>query len=707
MATATRKIPTPTPPGDREPDDQATTAKVASPVFRAFDAVFRFLASLKLAVICLASLSAALAFGTKFNTDYGQNAANDYIYQATWFALLLGFLGANILCAALIRFPWTKRQTGFVITHAGLLIVIAGSWWSARDGDEGLLGMREGETSSRLVRNHKPMIYVRPIDPHAGKPTGDYMIPFRPGAFDWAPGRYQVVSGVKDPFKLAVKGFYAASIPRTLHVADPNGPPMLKLRPRIIPPGQTAARDVFASESERWFVPASVQLARVFKSVGPAQFIFTHVSRAEVFDDFAGPPDDPGKEGVARLLYRDKAGKSRSFEVRIDDARAGQALPLPDSDLVASFIKAEHQEVDSPKIRRSLGDDVINTVQFKVRRGDGPEVVHNGYAGLPMIPTTSPQGEGDKSETSEPLVFVSYFYPPIVAPQVNGRYGVVEVMADDAGRLAYRVFERGTPAKLKGHGELRKGQDVTAFGGNAVSPMTLSFAVEDFLPGGREERIAEPVVMPPGKQDDAMGAILAELTVGGVTKDVWLRKSPGFDPDYSTVSFGDALYEVAYDVDRLDLGFSLTLDDFDVGFDPGTSQASSYRSEVRLTDEAAGIKEQPKSIYMNHTLDHKGWRFFQTNYSRYVDPKTGRETGEFVSVFQVAKNPAREVIYVGCIVVVLGAFVQFYMRAGIFTDGGKREREKAADKARRRLEAKAGKAAPAVAAMEADGDEPL
>ena len=32
------------------------------------------------------------------------------------------------------------------------------------------------------------------------------------------------------------------------------------------------------------------------------------------------------------------------------------------------------------------------------------------------------------------------------------------------------------------------------------------------------------------------------------------------------------------------------------------------------------------------------------------------------------------------------------MRAGIFTDGGKRERERAAEKARRRLEAKAGKA---------------
>jgi hypothetical protein len=69
-----------------------------------------------------------------------------------------------------------------------------------------------------------------------------------------------------------------------------------------------------------------------------------------------------------------------------------------------------------------------------------------------------------------------------------------------------------------------------------------------------------------------------------------------------------------------------------------------------------------------------------------------------MSVFQVAKNPARIPIYSGCIIVVLGAFVQFYMRAGIFTDGGKLEQKRAADKARKRLEAKLGKAPSAEAA---------
>ena len=89
---------------------------------------------------------------------------------------------------------------------------------------------------------------------------------------------------------------------------------------------------------------------------------------------------------------------------------------------------------------------------------------------------------------------------------------------------------------------------------------------------------------------------------------------------------------------------------------------------------------------MNHPLDHRGYTFYQSNYIRVRDPHTGQSTGQFQSVFQVATNPGRPIIYGGCLLVVLGAFLQFYMRAGIFTDGGKRERERAAAPPRKKAE---------------------
>ena len=64
-----------------------------------------------------------------------------------------------------------------------------------------------------------------------------------------------------------------------------------------------------------------------------------------------------------------------------------------------------------------------------------------------------------------------------------------------------------------------------------------------------------------------------------------------------------------------------------------------------------------------------------------MDPRTRQESGQFQSVFQVGSDAGRGIKMLGCILIVAGAFAQFYMRAGIFTDGGKRERARAAARA--------------------------
>ena len=87
---------------------------------------------------------------------------------------------------------------------------------------------------------------------------------------------------------------------------------------------------------------------------------------------------------------------------------------------------------------------------------------------------------------------------------------------------------------------------------------------------------------------------------------------------------------------------------------------------------------------MNNPLDHRGFTFYQSNYIRVRDPHTGNFTGQFESIFQVATNPGRPIIYAGCALVVLGTFLQFYMRAGVFTDGGKKERERALAKLKKK-----------------------
>ena len=143
-------------------------------------------------------------------------------------------------------------------------------------------------------------------------------------------------------------------------------------------------------------------------------------------------------------------------------------------------------------------------------------------------------------------------------------------------------------------------------------------------------------------------------------------------------------------MDRRPLGFELKLDDFDMGFEPGTEQPTHFVSQVRLTDASAGIKDEPHTISMNNPLDHRGFTFYQSNYIRVRDPHTGEFTGP-VPVDLPGRHQPRPADHLRAVACWWsGAFLQFYMRAGVFTDGGKRERERALAK----LKKKAAKAAP-------------
>ncbi|WP_326983400.1 cytochrome c biogenesis protein CcsA [Chryseobacterium sp. MYb264] len=57
--------------------------------------------------------------------------------------------------------------------------------------------------------------------------------------------------------------------------------------------------------------------------------------------------------------------------------------------------------------------------------------------------------------------------------------------------------------------------------------------------------------------------------------------------------------------------FALKLDDFVMETYPGSSSPSAYESHIKIIDEG---KETPFKIYMNHVLNHKGYRFFQSSF---------------------------------------------------------------------------------------------
>src|SRR2546423_9712833 len=89
--------------------------------------LFKFFASLKLAVILLAVLIVGAISGTIYESSFDAKVARTYVYGAPWFNLWLMLLGTNLAVSALSRWPWRKHHTAFLITHLGIITLLIGS----------------------------------------------------------------------------------------------------------------------------------------------------------------------------------------------------------------------------------------------------------------------------------------------------------------------------------------------------------------------------------------------------------------------------------------------------------------------------------------------------------------------------------------------------------------------------------------------------
>jgi len=108
------------------------------------------LASVRLAVLLMATLGLVCIVATFYEVDHGTPAVQRLFYGAPWFSLLLTLLGVNVFASTMKRYPWNRHQTGFVLAHVGIVLLLAGSLFSLRAGLDGQVALYEGETTDRL-----------------------------------------------------------------------------------------------------------------------------------------------------------------------------------------------------------------------------------------------------------------------------------------------------------------------------------------------------------------------------------------------------------------------------------------------------------------------------------------------------------------------------------------------------------------------------
>ncbi|WP_324027614.1 cytochrome c biogenesis protein CcsA [Maribacter sp. BPC-D8] len=106
-------------------------------------------------------------------------------------------------------------------------------------------------------------------------------------------------------------------------------------------------------------------------------------------------------------------------------------------------------------------------------------------------------------------------------------------------------------------------------------------------------------------------AIVFDVTANGETKQIKLLGSKGPSNFSEKVNVGGLNFSIRYGSKVYDLPFGIKLNDFIAEKYPGTEKGySSYMSRVTIEDE----RPFDYDIFMNHVLDHKGYRFFQSGF---------------------------------------------------------------------------------------------
>ena len=645
---------------------------------RAVLGVYEFFASLRFAVVLIALLAIVLGLGTFVESGFGTEAVKFGVWNTWWFTLLNALLAVSIFCAAAIRYPWKRHQTGFVITHIGLLVLLAGCLLSQRGGVDAQIPLLEGERGSRAFEDsHHFTLRLRPAGSRA-EPTAFGPIEFRSGPFNWgeygktrswfpwglAPRDMGLLHDA-DGIRLEVLDFYADS---TAALA-----PSVKLR---------IGSDSFAGAGDRgmWMPvelswepdPLRSSQARHRASVGGGTVVFWKIgSPAEAEAFLAGLPDPAlGCGGKGQLVL---VADGKPVRLRIEDVLGKERFPVDGTDLFVEVTDFEEK---------------LAAVRVRVRRGaEGKDEELVVLADLPEVTIQAPRTgvygtlwiERAAADASERM-----------QGSAKSRIDVVQVPAADAAAAGHRLlYRRWQQPKADGGPLPIDGSPVPAF---AMPMAKLELRVDRFLPADRLEVATLPLPFSKDKVPSAKRrAAKVRLTVDGHAEEFWLaglpiqpvEETPG-PAEERTVEGMSRSVTIGLVPDSIDVGFDVKLDNFERKLDPGTSQASHFSSVVEfLAKGGSPLVRNPVTITMNAPVDFsdpatgRSYRLFQESfmgpwlpgdelYERFTKGWRERPEKLEASVLTVNYDPGRGVKYLGSGLIVAGIFTMFYMRAYFF-----------------------------------------
>lgn len=562
----------------------------------------RAIGSLWYGAVILLLLLVAMACATVYESRTGTEQALADFYRAWWFAGLLGLLGVNVLAALVVRYPFTRKQIGFVLTHVSIVVTLVGALVTQEYGVEGQVGVVEGQTVREFTDQDTDQLTVmtradgseRSVDLTSSVYGG-----FK--AVDHPPAPQ--LSGDNLQIKVARFVPHSSVVERVVNT-NPRSNPAVEVS--LSTTGLDDPRWLFAAHPDRLGALPAVY-----------RFVDSSDELAALLAD--KPADESKSDGVIKLEQ-----DGSTFEVTLQSALEG-AVPVGESGLSVHATRyLPHASVGQDKKLVSLSDRPVNpAVELEITSPAGTE--------KRLAFSRFPDFGSMHGENKTPDLKVTF-----VAPGGGEPTAPIELLGGPGGALYVRFW---SDAGERIQHELTAGQPV-----NTPWPGRKLAVIRRF----NNARFESEVTPKEPSGTARVPALLVTLTSARDNSEMWVQK---YRP--TPVVADGVAYDLIYGNKVRPLGFDLTLNRFHIGHYPGTMRPRSFESHVTVVDPRTG-RERSHVISMNHPVKAGGYNLYQSSYRQ--------DGGRSISYISVARDPGQAVVFAGYIGTIAGMLIVLVTR---------------------------------------------
>ena len=596
------------------------------------NSVFKFFASIKLAVVLLAVLIVASMAGTIWESSFDAKVARAYVYGAPWFNFWLLLLVANLTGSALSRWPWKKHHVAFLITHLGIITLLFGSLIGRLWGVEGTITLFKGEPPSNRLLVDEHQLRVRDADGiikgYPAEFINRHPTPQRP----WDLGL--LASGAQLSIVEYAPAVEGKLNPKPL---ETGGAPALHFTITTAKMGQRLDGWLLADDNHDEHGTFNMGLATIDLKRGSApalspneqsasgeveieESIFAFAKAAE---EQVGKAIRGGSTGAKVVLSQPTPGNKGSVTITMGEktwthdvaSHLGQDTPLEGS---AFTLRIEGYwpdfRIDNGK-PASVSEEPNNAAVVVTLRGPG----------VPALAAPD-------AHTSE-----------VAGPAAANRLTLF--FADD-GSVTYDLLSR------KG-GRSRGKLDLNA-------PLPTGWAdwqlvIDRTLPHAEHWMEFNPVPAGPATANVPDG-VRVRVQQGTETIEQWIPAGWQI-----AVPTSPAPIEVAFGWRQVELPIALELLDFEVQRNEGSDSPAGFKSTVRVTDREGGSAQG--QCWMNNPFSCPGqwWRIW-TGLTYKMSQASWNPENLGQSTIQILRDPGWLLKWIGSLLICSGIFMLFYLK---------------------------------------------